>query len=201
MRGTHRGLNRFVLILLGLALLGAGALTAAAGAFPDVARIWADTGTRTTDLVREQLPTAAVPGSDVSWWTIAAIGSIVLAIILLVGWIFSQGGGRTVHAGSRNDGGSGTTTVDAGLLAQAVKDATAGNDEILAVFVSSWTVKGSPALKLSIQARKGASPATVTATAKELVAGIDRLLGEQMPVLIRIGAGTRTRFTRTQRVH
>jgi hypothetical protein len=197
---THRLLNRFLLVLLGLVLLGSGALTAAAGAVPDVARTWADTGSRTTVMVRDQLRAAAVPGAGVSWWTIAAIGSIVLAIIALVSWIASQGGGRTGHAGCRDDGGHGTTTVDTGLLSQAVKDAAAGNDAILAVSVSSWTVKGNPALKLRIQARKGASPATLTASARDLVAGIDRLLGEHLPVLIRIGAGSRTGFARAQRV-
>jgi hypothetical protein len=200
MSSTHRGLNRFLLILLGLALLGSGALTAAAGILPNLARIWTETGTQALDLAREQLPVAAIPGAGVSWWTIAAIGSIILAVILLVGWISSQGGGRTGHAGSRDDGGHGTTTVDAGLLDQAVKAATAGNDGILTASVTSWTVKGDPALKLSIQVRKGASPAAITATSRELVAGIDGLLGEPLPVLIRIGAGNRTRFAKTQRV-
>jgi hypothetical protein len=201
MSNTHRGLNRFLLILLGLVLLGAGALAAAAGVLPEISRRWTDAGTRTSAQVEEQLRAAAIPGAGMSWWTIAALGLIVLAMVLLVCWILSQGGGRTRGAGSKDDGGNGTTTVDTALLAQAVKDASAGHGGILAVDVSSWTVRGTPALKLSIQARKGASPAQLAATARELVAGIDRLMGEQIPVLVRIGANTRTRFARAQRVH
>lgn len=74
-----------------------------------------------------------------SWWTTAAIGSIVLAIVLLVDRPLDWFPGRRTHRAGRgrNYGGHGTTTVDTGLLARAVKDATAGNDEILGASVSS----------------------------------------------------------------
>ena len=90
--------------------------------------------------------------------------------------------------------------MEATLAGQAIKDALAGNDQILATTVQAWRPRGIDGLIVSVQARKGASPRDITLTIAELLSGLDALLGEQIPVLIRIKAGTRTRFARTERV-
>jgi hypothetical protein len=199
MTTTNRALNRAVLGVLGVALIIAGALTAAAGFSADVANDWTRIGTQAWAWTQQQLGSARIPNTSTSWWTVAVFGVLLVAAFLLVCWIMSQGGGRTNHVG-RHEESDGTTTVESGLAAQAIKDALSGNEQVLSTAVQAWRIRGTDGLKISVQARKGASPRDVTLTIAELVAGLDALLGEQVPVLIRIKAGARTRFARTERV-
>jgi hypothetical protein len=199
MNGTHRGLNRTLLGVFGLVLIGLGGLAVLAGTNPDFAKDWTRTGTELWARIQDQLAAARIPGQDFSWWTVAVLGLAVVAVILLVCWIASQGGGRTNQL-ARHDGDAGTTTVETAVAGQAIKAALADNKQVLATTVQSWQVKGGSGLKVSLQARKGASPRELMAVLDELVEGLDVLLGEEIPVLIRIKAGTRSRFARTERV-
>jgi len=199
MTTTNRALNRAVLGVLGLALIIAGALTAAAGLSAGVASDWTRIGTQAWAWAQQQLGAARIPNTSTSWWTVAVLGALLAAAALLVGWILSQGGGRTNQVG-RHEEPDGTTTVESGLAAQAIKDALSGNEQVLFTAVQTWRIRGADGLKISVQARKGASPRDITLTIAELVAGLDALFGEQVPVLIRIKAGARTRFARTERV-
>lgn len=208
MNSTHRGLNRLLLALLGLILIVAGAITGAAGLFPQVASTWTDTGARTWAWILQQIKAAPIGGLDISWWTIAALAVLVIAIIVLLCWIFSQGGGRSNRVGVRestNDsagtaGVAGTTTVETSLVSRAVRDALEENDQVLSANVSSWKVKDTHGLKIAVQARKGSSPREITDATEETIRGLDELLGTQIPVLVRINSGLRSRFAGTERV-
>lgn len=199
MNGTRRGLNRALLALVGLLLIAAGALAVLAGSSQEFAKAWTRTGTEFWARIQEQLAAAKITGQETSWWTVAVMGVLVVAAILLVCWILSQGGGRTNQL-ARDDGDAGTTTVETAVASQAIKAALAGNKQVLASTVQTWRLKGGSGLKISLQARKGASPRELTAALDELVNGLDALLGDEIPVLIRIKAGTRSRFARTERV-
>jgi hypothetical protein len=201
MNSTHRGLNRLLLFLLGAVLLAAGALSVWAGATPEMARQWARTGQDILDRPKQQLNAAPIPGTGTSWWTAAALLLLIVTVILLACWIASQGRGRTGDLGAHEDAGHGTTTVEASFAVQTIGDATAENRQLLSTTVSAWNVKGVHTLKLSLQARKGASPADIASAIEEIITGLDTVLGEQIPVLVRIGAGPRTRFARAERVH
>lgn len=199
MNGTRRGLNRALLALVGLLLIAAGALAVLAGSSQEFAKAWTRTGTEFWARIQEQLAAAKITGQETSWWTVAVMGVLVVAAILLVCWIVSQGGGRTNQL-ARDDGDAGTTTVETAVASQAIKAALAGNKQVLASTVQTWRLKGGSGLKISLQARKGASPRELTEVLDELVNGLDALLGDEIPVLIRIKAGTRSRFARTERV-
>jgi len=199
MNGTRRGLNRVLLAVLGLVLVGAGSLAVLAGSNQEIAQGWTRTGTELWAGLQERLAASRILGQDGSWWSVAGMGLLVVAAILLLCWIASQGGGRTKLLATRGDG-DGTTTVDTAVASQAIKAALAGNKQVLASTVQSWRVKDGSGLKISLQARKGASPQELVAVLDELVSGLDALLGEEMPVLIRINAGTRSRFARSERV-
>lgn len=219
MNGTHRGLNRALLGVLGLALAAAGAIAILAGTSPAFAQRWTATGTELWASVQGSLAAAKVPGADISWWSVAVLAALVIVAVLLVCWIASQGTGRsnqlaqqdsnsdTERAGAGSDT-TGKTTVDTAVAAQAIKAALADNTQVLATSVQSWTNKAwnntsggsNSGLKISIQTRKGASPVEVMAAVDHLVEGLDQLLGFRPPVLVRIKAGTRTLFARTERV-
>ena len=201
MSGTHRGLNRLLLILLGLILFTAGALTAAAGINPDIARTWTRTGAEGLAWALQQIRSAPIADTGISWWTVAILAALILAIVLLICWIASQGGGQTGQLGAHpSRRGDGITTVDTTLAARAIRDAMAEDQRILSTDVSSWNVRDTDGLTIAIQVRRGASPGQIAAKAEEIMTGLDTLLGEQIPVLIHIRAGTRTRFARPERV-
>lgn len=224
MNGTHRGLNRALLGVLGLALAAAGAIAILAGTSPAFAQRWTATGTELWASVQGSLAAAKIPGAHISWWSVAVLAALVIVAVLLVCWIASQGTGRsnqlaqqdsnsnTERAGAGSDT-SGKTTVDTAVAAQAIKAALADNTQVLATSVQSWNNKSwtnmawnntsggsNSGLKISIQTRKGASPVEVMAAVDHLVEGLDQLLGFRPPVLVRIKAGTRTLFARTERV-
>jgi len=199
MNSTRRGLNRALLAVLGLILIGAGILAVQAGSSRELAQGWTRTGTDLWARIQDQLAAARIPGQDTSWWTLAAAGLLVVAAILLVCWIAAQGGGRTNQLATREDA-AGTTTVATDVAGQAIKAALAGNKQVLASTVQAWQLKAGSGLRITIQARAGASPRDLVAALDELIRGLDALLGEEIPVLIRIKAGTRSRFARTERV-
>ncbi|CAN7558435.1 hypothetical protein [Arthrobacter sp. LjRoot14] len=203
MTGTHRALNRVLLALTGLLLTAAGALAAAAGTLPGVAAQWAATGRESWARIRELLAAAPLPDGATSWWTIAAVGILLLGAALMICWAASQGGGRTRIVAEAPDAGQGTTTVETGLVSRLVAEALAGNRLVLAASVTAWRGRGAAggksSIKLTIRARQGACPRELTDTAEQLVAGLDRLLGHPVPALVRITAGTRTRLARPDR--
>lgn len=202
MNGTPRGLNRFLLALLGCILIAAGIMATWAGADQGFAKEWTATGARTWDRIQENLAAGQIAETGVSWWTVAVLAVLILVAVVLVVWIASQGAGRSNQLATQQDD-AGDTTVDTAVAAQAIKAALAGNPQVLSTAVQSWKIKGAPSgtgLKISVQARKGASPAEVGAAVEHLVNELDVLLGTQIPVLVRITAGTRSKFARTERV-
>lgn len=198
MSSTHRWLNRTLLAVLGLMLVAIGALTAAAGLVPDVAEAWTSIGATAVSGLPALLASAPLT-ADTSWWTIAALALVVVCAALLIGWIVSQGGGRTSTVG-RQASAMGDTTVETSLVADALRTALEENGQILAVAVSSWRVRRQTGLRVRVQPRRGASPDAVVAAANEAIAGLDTLLGDRIPVLVSVHTGARTRFTRTRRV-
>lgn len=192
MRQTNRALNRTLLALLGIVLLAAGALTAAAGLVPEVAAAWTATAAAGLDRSGELLATAPLPGAARSWWAVGAVTGLLLAAALSIAWLASQGGGRTPRVVTDRDGDRGSTVVDTGLVAACVSDSLAGNRQVLSSSVSAWGVQGTTGLRLRLEARKGASPRELADTAEELVLGLHRLLGHPVPVLVRITSGPRS---------
>ncbi|ALV47176.1 hypothetical protein MB46_18455 [Arthrobacter alpinus] len=202
MNGTNRGLNRALLAVFGLVLALAGAAALVAGTNRGFAQRWTLAGTTIWARIQERLDAARIPGTDTSWWTVALLALLILIAVLSVCWIASQGTGRSNQL-ARQDSDAGSTRVDTAVAAQAIKAALAENTQVLSTSVQSWKTRGTaggPGLKISVQARKGASPAEVSAAVEQLVDGLDELLGIQLPVLVRIKAGTRSKFARTERV-
>lgn len=205
MTGPRRVLSRILLALLGLILIAAGAATAAAGLYPSFAAAWSSRGTVAWNGIQARLAAAPVGSLGISWWTLAALALLAVAVVLLVAWILSRFGRRATSIGARESAGNadspgGTTTVDAGLAAQAVRESLAGRPGVYSTAVSAWKSHGTRGLKITVQARKGASPRAVADTVEETVRGLDALLGEQVPVLVRIRSGVRSASAGVERV-
>lgn len=199
MSKTNRALNRLVIAFLGIALLGAGAALIAAGSLPGVADTWAATGSALTDNIRNLLQSAPLPEPVRSWWALGGIAALLLAAGLCVAWLASQGGGRTPRLAQQPDGERGHTVVDVGLVSAAIQEALAGNRHILRTSVSAWESRKGTALRLRLEARKGASARELADTAEQLIQEIDAWLGHPLPVLVRITSGARSRVSGSTR--
>ena len=199
MRRTNRALNRILLTVVGLALLGTGAALIAAGTLPGAADTWRAIGSTLTDQARTLSSTALLPEPARSWWLVAGVAALLLGAVLSAAWLASQGGGRTPRLAEQADGTNGRTVVDVGLISAAVHQALNGNKNVLAASVSAWESRSGTALRLRMQARKGTSPRELADTAEELIQGIDAWLGHPIPVLVRITSGARTRVSGSRR--
>ncbi|SEJ55319.1 hypothetical protein SAMN04487917_10736 [Arthrobacter sp. yr096] len=199
MRRTNRAVNRILLTIVGLAILGAGAALIAAGTLPGASDTWWAIGSNLTDQARSLAGNAPGPGPVRSWWLAAGIAVLLLAAALSAAWLASQGGGRTPRLAEESDGTHGRTVVDVGLISAAVHEALKGNKDVLSASVSAWESRSGTALRLRMQARKGTSPRELADTAEELVQGIDAWLGHPIPVLVRITSGARSRVSGSRR--
>jgi hypothetical protein len=83
---------------------------------------------------------------------------------------------------------------------QALKHALAGRPDLAGATVTTYDVKGTPALKVRLLPRQGVAPHLLAAEISELLAALETVVGRETPVLIHIGAGARTRFGRAERV-
>ncbi|ASN22009.1 hypothetical protein [Arthrobacter sp. YN] len=205
MRQTNRALNRILLALLGLALLGAGAAVIAAGTLPGAADTWTAVASSVRDSARNLLGTAPLPDPVRSWWVAAGIAVLLVGVALSAAWLASQGGGRTPRLAEQRDGTDvregtrGRTVVDVGLVSTALQEALSGNRDVLATSVSAWESRRGTALRLRMEARKGSSPRELADTAEELIRELDALLGHPIPVLVRITSGARTQVSGSRR--
>ncbi|MEV7663846.1 hypothetical protein [Paenarthrobacter sp. NPDC089316] len=199
MRNTNRALNRILLAVIGLVLLGAGAAFIAAGTSPGAAGRWASIGSSVRDHLRQLAGTAPLPEPVRSWWLVAGIAVLLVGAVLGAAWLASQGGGKTPRLAQRSEGSAGRTVVDAGLVSAAVKEALSGNPDVLATSVSAWESRRGTALRLRLEARKGASPKDIGDTVEHLLQEVDHWLGHPMPVLVRITSGPRTQVSGSRR--
>lgn len=211
MRQTNRALNRILLALLGLALLGAGGAVIAAGTMPGAADTWTAVASSVRESARNLVVAAPLPDPVRSWWLVAGIAVLLVGVALNAAWLASQGGGRTPRLAEQLDGtvagngapgtggARGRTVVDVSLVSTALREALSGNRDVLATSVSAWESRRGTALRLRVEARKGSSPRELADTAEELIREIDALLGHPIPVLIRITSGARTQVSGSRR--
>ncbi len=205
MNGTPRVLNRLLLGLFGLIFLGAGGLLIALASIPAVGRWWQDWAKPATQQLSSLAAGTIVPGRTNSWiWIVVALVLVAL-IIAMVAWMANQGKGRSniladEYGDADDDGAAGRVVISGAVAEQALKTALTERTDLLAATVSTYQVRGRPALRVHVFPRQGVSPDKVAADVSALVRALDLVAGCQLPVLLRIGAGTRTRFTKADRV-
>jgi hypothetical protein len=187
MNATNRALNRAFILIVGLVLLGVGALVAAAAAIPAWLAAWQDGSDAVTSGLGAAIASAPIAGSEHSWILIAGAGVAVIVAVLLVVFVLRQGHGHTRTVLSR-EGDGGEIAVDASVVHSAIEQALRDHPGVGSVSVSSYRVRKSGAVKIAIGARRGASPADLREAADAVVARWDDLLGEELPVLITVGS-------------
>ncbi|MEH0111249.1 hypothetical protein V6N00_16165 [Tersicoccus sp. MR15.9] len=202
MRRTPRGLNRVLLALVGLVLVAVGLLVAVVGFSADASQRWLVVAHQSWDGLVGLVRSAPIPGGQASWVSLIVLVLLVAAMIFMLVWIFSQGGGRTnqMAIGFHDGDLPGRTRIRTSLVADAVEQAVEHDEQVLSSQVSSWRVGHGDGLNIRLQVRKGVWLSDTLRTARDLVTGLDRLTGTRVPVLIRISSGARARLSRTERV-
>lgn len=202
MNSTPALLNRILIGILGITLLAVGLLLILLAAVPDIATWWHSWSASIWDGIEQAFNNTRLPGRTESWlWILVAFALLVL-IGLMVAWIAQQGKGRSNLLVAAYDPGSvpGDVRIGGGVAEQALKHALAGRADLAGATVATYDVKGSPALKVRLLPRQGVAPHFLAAEVISLVDALDAVVGKQTPVLIHIGAGARTRFSRAERV-
>lgn len=202
MNSTPGLLNRILITVLGLALLAAGVLLMLLATVPPVAAWWQSWSPGIWNGINQAFNATRFPGRSESWlWIVVAL-VLLLLIGLMVAWIAQQGKGRSNLLAAEYDPGEvpGDVRIGGGVAEQALKHALAGRPDLAGSTVATYDVKGSPALKVRLLPRQGVAPHLLAAEVTGLVAALEAVVGKEVPVLIHIAAGARTRFGRAERV-
>lgn len=202
MNRTPRALNRILLGLLGLILIGVGGGLLWISLDANAAARWQSFAPDALNRLQEFGAETALPGQSQSWiWVLLALAMVVL-IVLLSLWAAAQGRGRTgtLVSDYDDDGAPGRIAISGAVAEQALRSALQEDPEVAAAAVSTYDVRGSSALRIRITPRQGAAPHLIAADATRLVEALDVALGRETPVLISIDGGRRLRFSRDDRV-
>jgi len=205
MNGTPRGTNRFLLAVLGLVFMTVGAGLFIVATVPSAARSWQGFAGPLVEQLSDFTARTHLTQNTGSWiWLVVAAALLVL-VIAMVAWIANQGKGRTnvlfTTSGSMDDdGAAGTVVLSSAVAEQALKRALLERGELLGVSVTSYEFRGQASLRVRVLPRQGVAPHLVAAEVGALVEAMDALIGVQVPVLLSIGSGARSWFTKPERV-
>ncbi|MGN7201165.1 hypothetical protein [Arthrobacter sp. SAFR-044] len=202
MNSTPALLNRILLTVLGLILLGTGFLLVLLATVPPVGSWWHSWSAGAWNGISRLFDSTRFPGRPESWlWIVVALALLAL-MGLMVAWIAQQGKGRSNLLAAEYDPGEvpGDVRIGGGVAEQALRQALEGRPDLAGATVTTYDVKGSPALKVRLLPRQGVAPHLLAAEVHGLMNALESVVGKEIPVLIHIGAGARTRFGRAERV-
>lgn len=202
MNSTPALLNRILLSVLGLLLLTVGLLLVLLAAVPAVGAWWHAWASGAWNGINQAFNSTRFPGRQESWlWIVVALALLAL-MGLMVAWIAQQGKGRSNLLAAEYDPGDvpGDVRIGGGVAEQALKQALEGRPDLAGATVTTYDVKGSPALKVRLLPRQGVAPHLLAAEVSGLLDALESVVGREIPVLIHIGSGARTRFSRAERV-
>ncbi len=186
MNATNRGVGRTVLVLVGLVLLVAGIGAVLVQTVPAVSAAWMHHAG-----VLDVLGPEADRSTSVTAWTGVLGAGIVLAVLALL-VLTTIGGGRTGTVVDDEGPGSdlaGSVRVEAAAVQHALSTAVGALPSVASLAVDVYRVQGARAVRIRVHPRRGAAPRELVAAVEGIVADLDGLLGEALPVLLEIARG------------
>lgn len=200
MNNTNRALNRILLAVIGLLTLLVGAALVAIATLPAIRAGYRSTAPDIHGAVTSWLKTMPLFDTGSSWGWIFVLALLLLIVIVLLVFIFRQGQGRQDILIKEDTTQAGTTIIDSAVAEHAIQDDLDGRPEFVASRVSTYQVRGTPVLKISVTCRRGVSPRDVTTMIETSLNAFDTLLGRQVPALLQISGGVRARLSRSTRI-
>ncbi len=199
MTSTNRGANRLLILACGMLLLCVGCAAAAGVLVPTIRDAWKDVAGQASLQVSTWLGQTPLGATGASWIPAATLALLVIVVIALIVFVARQGRGRTrVAVTEASD--HGTTILDAAVAEQAVHDALVDQPGLVGSQVSTYAVRRVPVLKVSVTCRRGVSPKDIATIVEDRLRALDELLGRELPALIQISGGFRSRTTRSTRL-
>lgn len=188
MNTTNRGLNRLFILLVGLVLLAAGAVSIVLATVPSVTSQWRS--------VAKQLANGAQPwvaDPTIGKASLLVIGIAVLAlvlILLLITFIVRQGHGRSAAALQQQDGTT-STRIDLAIPRALLEEHLGKRDELVGLRISAYEVRNTPMLKITARCRRGVSPAVVADLIGRSIGDLEQIVGTDVPAFVQLTGGFR----------
>lgn len=197
MAKAPRALNRFFLGAVGLILLILGAGSIALATLAQIQDFWRDYIAPVEGRLEELFASSAltIRGEQTSLITPLALLLLVLIIGLLIWLIIKQVSGRTPELLSQEDTvTAGSTTITHRFIKQALTEAFEQQDDVLAVSVSPLYLKKRSGVQVKLEVRRGADILRLQEKTASIVQGLDILLGQRLPLAVRVTGGLRSTF-------
>lgn len=199
MNDTNRALNRVLLAVVGLAALAASASAVLLLTVPSAAHAWASAAHGSVASADRAFGSPLWRGSTVSGAALIALGAAVVFALLLIVFALRQGHGTTsTIATIRTDDGS--AEIDTAVPAALLVDRLHGVAGVASVGVSAYRVHRTPALKVTVRCRRGASPRLIADALDDAVERLHAHLGTPIPVFAQLIGGFRARLRSAVRV-
>lgn len=201
MNSTRRGLNRTLVLLVGLIALAAGAAVVWASLSGDAHRVWTQTLTAAADAVDAAHSATLVGAGPVSWAGLGAVaGAVILIVLLFVPVaLLAHRRSRTVLRSTETDAAPGRVVVREGFASDAVTASLARRADILSTRVVADDVRNAPVLHVSVTPRPQASPREIADHVAAVGARLDALLERPTRTYISLHAGLRARLASDRR--
>lgn len=200
MNNTNRALNRILLAVIGLLTLLVGAALVAIATLPAIRAGYRSIAPSIQGAVTGWLKTMPLFDTGSSWGWIFVLALLLLIVILLLALIVRQGQGHQDILLREDTTQAGTTIIDSAVAEHAIQDDLNGRTEFVASRVSTYQVRGTPVLKISVTCRRGVSPRDVTTMIETTLTAFDALLGRPIPAFLQISGGVRARLSPTARI-
>jgi hypothetical protein len=187
MNATNRTLGRVLLVVVGLVLLVGGLAAVLVQTVPQAADVWHDVAPG----VLAPFGTGASRADSVTAWSIA-LGVAALVGVLALVVIGTRGGGRisrVVDDDGSADGVAGAVRIESAAVQHALSSAIGDLPQVASLAVDVYRVRRKPAIRIKVRPRRGAAPREITTQIEAIVADLDALLGERLPVLLQIARG------------
>ena len=197
MAKAPRALNRFFLGAVGLILIALGAASIALATLAQIQDFWRDYIAPVEGKLEELFTSSAltIRGEQTSLITLLALLLLVLIIGLLIWLIIKQVSGRTPELLSQEDPvTAGSTTITHRFIKQALTEAFEQQDDVLAVSVSPLYLKKRSGVQVKLEVRRGADILRLQEKTASIVQGLDILLGQRLPLAVRVTGGLRSTF-------
>ncbi|MDY0828075.1 hypothetical protein SK224_02930 [Microbacterium sp. BG28] len=201
MNPTRRGLNRCLVLLVGLISLASGGAAVWASVSVDARRLW-EQALATAAAAVDAAHTATLVGAGpVSWAGLGAVaGAVILIVLLLVPvGLLAHRRSRTVLRSAETDAASGRVVVREGFASDAVTASLAQRADILSTRVVADDVRNAPVLHVAVTPRPQASPREIADHVAAVGARLDALLDRPTRTYISLHAGLRARLAPDRR--
>jgi len=201
MNETNRAVNRVVLFVVGIILLGAGAGALAATTWGDAGRVWGDLLGAARDWLSDADAATRLPGDTAASW-IAVAGVAIALVVVVVAVVIIAHLGRTTSAPvlrvAASEDDLGGVVVRPAFASDVIGHALSGRDEIVHSRISTSRVKGQDILHVDVIPRKRTSPAAVADLVTRATDALAVMTGRDLPVFISIRTSVRARLAADQ---